>query len=94
MARPDPRIRTHRIYMSFFLRGSCYCQFVESDLKTPLPRTFTIVTAAKVVELVERAGGFADLACRQALTHGLDVGRGGVYGRQWFGSTISKIVRR
>jgi hypothetical protein len=79
MGRPDSRVRTHRVYMSFIFRAGWQCQFLESDLKTPLPRTFTFSTAAKVVELVERAGGFADLSSRQALTHGLDVGRGGVY---------------
>jgi hypothetical protein len=66
MARHNARVRTHRIYMGFFFRGSWYCLLVESDLKTALPRTFTFATAAKVVELVERAAGFADLACRQA----------------------------
>ena len=28
----------HRIYMSFMLRGQWYCQFLEEDLQTPLPR--------------------------------------------------------
>jgi hypothetical protein len=31
------------------------------------------------VELVERGGGFKDLAERQAFDHALAIGRGGVY---------------
>ena len=29
------------VYMSFMLRDGWYCQFLEADLKTPLPRKFT-----------------------------------------------------
>jgi len=30
--------------MSFMLRDGWYCQFLEADLKTPLPRKFTFAT--------------------------------------------------
>ena len=31
----------HRIYMYFFQRSDWYCQFLEEDLKTALPKTTT-----------------------------------------------------
>ena len=67
------------IYMSFMLRDGWYCQFLEADLKTPLPRKFTFATPEKVMELAERGRGLKDLASRQALEHGIETGRGGVY---------------
>jgi hypothetical protein len=34
---------------------------------------------AKILELAEHASAFRDLACRQAIEHGISVGRGGVW---------------
>jgi hypothetical protein len=52
-----------RVYMSFMnAKGGWYCQFLESDLKTPLPRKFTFQTLEKVEELIRRGGGMKDLA--------------------------------
>jgi hypothetical protein len=56
-----------------------FCQFLEADLKTPVPRKFTFATSDKILQLVERAGGLKDLAARQAIEHGIEMGRGGVY---------------
>ena len=69
----------HRVYMHFMLNQGWMCQFLESDLKTPLPRKFTFATPDKILQLVERAGGLKDLADRQAIEHGIEIGRGGVY---------------
>jgi hypothetical protein len=33
-------------------------QFLEADLKTPLPRRLNFVSPDKIIELVERGGGF------------------------------------
>jgi hypothetical protein len=53
----------HTIYMYFMLYGSnWYCQFLEQDLKTSLPRKLTFSTAEKVRELAERGSAFTDLA--------------------------------
>jgi hypothetical protein len=41
-----------------------YCQFLEADLKTPLPRKVTFATPEKVVELAERGRGLKDLASK------------------------------
>jgi hypothetical protein len=65
--------------MYFMHSQGWYCQFLEADLKTPLPRRLTFATPDKVLRLVERAGGLKDLAARQAIEHGIRMGRGGVY---------------
>jgi hypothetical protein len=66
--------------MSFMLRGSgWYCQFLEEDLKTSLLRKLNFSTSAKILELTEHAGALRDLACRQAIEHGISVGRGGAW---------------
>jgi hypothetical protein len=70
---------TRRVYMTFFLRNGWYCQFLEPDLKTPLPRTFTFATSDKIEELIRRGAGMRDLADQQAVEHGIGMGRGGVY---------------
>ena len=59
-----------RVYMSFFSRSGWYCQFLEEDLKTPLPRTFTFATSDKILQLAEHAGALRNLECRQAIEHG------------------------
>jgi len=64
--------------MYYMLRG-WYCQFLEADLKTALPRTFTFATPEKVIELAERGRALKDLASKQALERGIETGRGGIY---------------
>jgi hypothetical protein len=48
--------------MYYMLRDGWYCQFLEADLKTPLPRKFRFGTPEKIVELAERGRGLKDLA--------------------------------
>ena len=57
--------------MSFMLRQGWHCQFLEEDLKHALPRKLTFATPDKIMELVERTGALRDLACRQAVQHGI-----------------------
>jgi hypothetical protein len=64
----------HRVYMSFMERRGWQCQFLEADLQTPLPRKLTFASQDKIVELVERGGGFKDLAERQAFDPAIAVG--------------------
>jgi hypothetical protein len=68
-----------RVYMSFMLSRGWHCQFLEADLKTPLPRKLTFATEDKVVELVRRCGGLENLEAKQALARGIEMGRGGLY---------------
>ena len=69
----------HRVYMSFQDRHGWQCQFLEADLKTPLPRKLQFSSADKIVELVERGGGFKDQESRLMLDQGIAMGRGGVF---------------
>ena len=68
-----------RIYMYFQHRQGWHCQFLEEDLRTPLPRVLKFATQEKVIALVERGGGFSDLASRQAMDQAIATGRGGVF---------------
>ena len=74
--------------------------FLETDLKTSLPRTFTFATPDKVRELAERGGGLKKMADRQAFEYAVSIGRAGQYAmRLWvkpdqlakLGITVSDI---
>jgi hypothetical protein len=39
--------------MSFMQSHGWYCQFLEEDLKTPLPRKLTFASSDKIMELAE-----------------------------------------
>jgi hypothetical protein len=47
----------HRVYMSFMDRHGWQCQFLEDDLKTPLPKRLRFTSHDKIIELVEHGGG-------------------------------------
>lgn len=55
------------------------CQFLEEDLKTPLPRRLYFQKPEKIRTIVDKVGNFANLQDRQALDYGLEIGRGGVW---------------
>ena len=74
-AYSSPRA-SHRVYMSYMQNRGWYCQFLEEDLKSSLPRKFTFATSDKVIELVERSGGIKNTEARQALEYGINIGRG------------------
>jgi hypothetical protein len=65
--------------MTFMDRHGWQCQFLEEDLKTPLPRRLHFTSADKVIELVERGGGFKDQETRMMVSQGIATGRGGVF---------------
>jgi len=65
--------------MSFFFRGGWQVQFLEADLKTPLPRTFTFTEPEKIRELARRGEAWADSESRQMLDHAIETGQGGVF---------------
>lgn len=66
--------------MTFMLRDGWRCQFLEEDLKTPLPKKLTFADAEKLFELAERGGcPMDDLEGRQAMEHGIEIGRGGMW---------------
>lgn len=69
----------HRVYMSFFLRDGWFCQFLEADLKTPLPKKLSFKDEEKIIELAQRGGAFSNLESRQAIDHAIAIDRGGVW---------------
>lgn len=77
--RSMPPEQRHRVYMSFMDRYGWQCQFLEADLRTALPRRLHFASSDKIVELVERGGGFSDQESRLMLNQGIERGRGGVF---------------
>ncbi|MEA2260566.1 MAG: hypothetical protein QOJ51_3391 [Acidobacteriaceae bacterium] len=65
--------------MYFFLRSGWQVQFLEPDLKTPLPRKLTFADPEKTRELARHGGAWRDSESRQMLEHAIETGRGGVY---------------
>ena len=65
--------------MSFQDRYGWHCQFLEEDLKTPLPRKLHFTSADKVIELVGRGGALTDQESRLMLDQAIVTGRGGVF---------------
>ncbi len=65
--------------MSFQDRYGWHCQFLEEDLKTPLPRKLLFTCADKVIELIERGGGFTDQDARSMVNQAIEMGRGGIF---------------
>ena len=65
----------HRVYLSFQDRHGWQCQFLEADLKTPLPKRLHFTSP----ELVEKEGGFPDQESRLMVEHGVSMGREGVF---------------
>jgi hypothetical protein len=65
--------------MSFMFRDGWYCQFLEEDLKTSLPRKVTLKTEDQVKEMARRGGGLKDQEARMMLEQGIKKGRGVVF---------------
>jgi hypothetical protein len=70
---------THQVYMYFFKRDGWQVQFLEADLKTPLPCKLTFAHADKIRELARRGEALGSLEQKQALEHAIETGRGGCY---------------
>ena len=65
--------------MSYMLVKGWHCQFLEEDLKTPLPRKVTLASPEKLTEMAERGGGLPNLEASNMLRLGIEVGRGGLW---------------
>jgi hypothetical protein len=68
-----------RVYMYFHFRQGWQVQFLEADLRTPLPRKLTFTDPDKIRELARRGDAWGDSESRQMLEHAIETGRGGVY---------------
>jgi len=65
--------------MYFMLCRGWQCHFLEPDLETSLPRTFTVRDAAKIRELFDRFAAEKKLEDRQALDYAIENGRGSIW---------------
>jgi hypothetical protein len=68
-----------RIYASFQCRNGWHVQFLESDLKTSLPKRLTFGHESKIIELAQRGNADLSLEGRAAIQHGITTGRGGFF---------------
>jgi hypothetical protein len=75
----EERASRRRVYMHFMLTNGWYCQFLEEDLKTPLPRKLTFAGPEKIREMYDRFGIDKKLEDRSALEYGINIGRGSVW---------------
>jgi hypothetical protein len=69
----------HRVYMSFMSRNGWHCQFLEEDLKTSLSKKLAFLSQDRMIELARRGGAVLNLETEQAIRHGIEIGRGGVW---------------
>lgn len=65
--------------MSFQTQSGWHCQFLEEDLKTPIPKKLNLICQEKLFEIAERGGYRLNLEGRQALQHAIEMGRGGIW---------------
>ncbi|MGC2618889.1 MAG: hypothetical protein WA414_07590, partial [Acidobacteriaceae bacterium] len=65
--------------MSFQTQSGWRCQFLEEDLKTPIPVSLQLVRQEKLFEIAERGGYRLNLEGRQAIQRAIDMGRGGIW---------------
>lgn len=68
-----------RVYMYFMRRKGWLCQFVEEDLKTPLPKSLIVADEKKVWEMAKRGGFSLNIAGRQELEEEIRKGSGGIW---------------
>lgn len=68
-----------RVYMSFQTQSGWHCQFLEEDLKTPIPKKLNLLRQERLFEIAERGGYRLNLEGRQALQRAIEMGRGGVW---------------
>jgi hypothetical protein len=70
---------THRILMNFMdRRNGWHVSFLEADCQTSLSRKLTFATPDKIRSMHNRFGSQL-LEDKQALEHGISIGRGGAW---------------
>jgi hypothetical protein len=62
-----------------FCQERWFCQFLEADAKTPLPRTLNFADPEKIRELARRGEAFGTSEARQMLDYAIEKGRGGMW---------------
>jgi hypothetical protein len=67
------------VYMHFMFRKCWLCQFLEEDLKTPLPRKVMFDKDQKIWEMAKRGGFTLNISGRQELEKAIRRKRGGIW---------------
>jgi len=65
--------------MHFMFWKGWHCQFLEDDMKTPLPRTLTLGDDQKIWEMAKRGGFPLNIAGRREIEGALRKGGGGIW---------------
>ena len=68
-----------RVYMHFMFRKGWLCQFLEEDLKTPLPRKVLFENDQKIWEMAKRGGFTLNISGRQEIQEAIRRRRGGIW---------------
>ena len=79
--------------MTFARREGWYCQFLERDLKTPLPQKLNLADAGKIYELAERGNYSMNFEGCHAIDHAIEMGRGGIW-LELTGDQYAKLKQR
>lgn len=65
--------------MHFMFRKGWFCQFLEEDLRTPVPRKVTVADEKKIFEMAKRGGFTLNITGRQELQEAIRKGVGGIW---------------
>jgi hypothetical protein len=74
-----PRDQTHRVYLSFQFAMDGSASFWRPTSRLPYPSKLHFASSDKLIELVERAGGFIDQETQLMVDQGVEMGRGGLF---------------
>ena len=69
----------NRVFLQFSFRQFWFCEFLEEDRKTPLPRTVMLADERRLFELVKRGGFTLNISGRQELQEAIRKKRGGIW---------------
>ena len=68
-----------RVFLQFSFRQGWFCEFLEEDRKTRLPRTVMLPDERKLFELVKRGGFTLNISGRREIEDAIRKKRGGVW---------------
>jgi hypothetical protein len=68
-----------RVYMEFRFRQGWFCEFLEEDRKTLLPRTVMLADERKLFELMKRGGFTLNISGRREIEEAIRKRHGGVW---------------
>ena len=67
------------VYMHFLFRKEWVCQFLNEDLRTPLPRQVHFTDEKKIWKMAKRGGFTLNITGRQELQEKIRKGGGGIW---------------